>query len=120
MQAKALADRITNYLGNGGYFNPEMMEHEKVRNLLIDCREYFNAQAVTNIMKNPNCDNDKCLQSAGEVRLLPLGSGANLILCKACFEHEIRYRRERNRSLGRENQFQTPTWEMLSKYETTN
>lgn len=34
-----LLARIQSYLGNGGLFNPEMMEHEKVRDLLIDCRE---------------------------------------------------------------------------------
>jgi hypothetical protein len=34
-----LRKRITDYLENGGLFNPEMMEHEKVRALLIECRE---------------------------------------------------------------------------------
>jgi hypothetical protein len=33
-----LTDRITDYLANGGLFNPEYMEHEKVRHLLMDCR----------------------------------------------------------------------------------
>lgn len=32
----ALRDRIRNYFGNGGLFNPEHMEHQKVRNLLMD------------------------------------------------------------------------------------
>jgi hypothetical protein len=31
--------RIQNYLGNGGLFNPEMMEHDKVRDLMMDCRD---------------------------------------------------------------------------------
>ena len=30
--------RITEYLFLGGLFNPELMEHDKVRDLLIDCR----------------------------------------------------------------------------------
>lgn len=30
---------ITEYLSVGGLFNPEAMEHDKVRDLLIDCRE---------------------------------------------------------------------------------
>jgi hypothetical protein len=34
-----LVERIRNYLGNGGLFNPELMDHEKLRDLLIDCRE---------------------------------------------------------------------------------
>lgn len=37
--AEELLGRIQSYLGNGGLFNPEMMEHEKVRELLIDCRD---------------------------------------------------------------------------------
>ena len=32
-------ERINDYLSCGGLFNPEMMEHEKVRALLLDCRE---------------------------------------------------------------------------------
>ena len=32
-------DKITEYLSNGGYFNPELMEHDKVRDLLMDIRE---------------------------------------------------------------------------------
>ena len=32
-------ERINDYLSCGGLFNPEMMEHEKVRELLLDCRE---------------------------------------------------------------------------------
>lgn len=34
-----ILDTIQSYLGNGGLFNPEMMEHEKVRNLIMDCKE---------------------------------------------------------------------------------
>jgi len=33
-----LIERINNYLQNGGLFNPEVMEHDKVRELLIDCQ----------------------------------------------------------------------------------
>jgi len=32
-------DKITEYLSNGGYFNPEFMEHDKVKDLLMDIRE---------------------------------------------------------------------------------
>lgn len=31
-------ERINNYLSSGGLFNPELMEHDKVRDILIDCR----------------------------------------------------------------------------------
>lgn len=30
--------KITEYLSVGGLFNPELMEHDKVRDLLIECR----------------------------------------------------------------------------------
>ncbi len=33
-----LVERITEYLSLGGLWNPELMDHEKVRELLIDCR----------------------------------------------------------------------------------
>jgi hypothetical protein len=36
---RELIQRITNYLAAGGLVNPELMEHEKVRDLLIDCRD---------------------------------------------------------------------------------
>lgn len=35
---EALQKRITEYLSQGGLFNPEAMNHEAVRDLLIDCR----------------------------------------------------------------------------------
>jgi hypothetical protein len=33
------SERITEYLEKGGLFNPELMEHCLVRDLLIDCRK---------------------------------------------------------------------------------
>lgn len=36
-----LLERIQSYLGNGGLFNPESMEHNKVRDLILDCNEYI-------------------------------------------------------------------------------
>jgi phage shock protein A len=33
-----LATRITDYLLGGGLFNPELANHDAVRDLLIDCR----------------------------------------------------------------------------------
>lgn len=32
-------DKLTEYCLHGGLYNPELMEHEKVRNLLIEARE---------------------------------------------------------------------------------
>lgn len=39
--APDLLARMDSYFGNGGLFNPEMMEHDKVRDLIMDCREYI-------------------------------------------------------------------------------
>jgi len=33
------SERITDYLEKGGLFNPELMEHCLVRDLLMDCRK---------------------------------------------------------------------------------
>ena len=41
-QIKELSDRITEYLFNGGLFNPELADHVAVRDLLIECREVLN------------------------------------------------------------------------------
>jgi hypothetical protein len=38
-RAKELSDRITQYLVMGGMFNPELANHEAVRDLLIECRK---------------------------------------------------------------------------------
>ena len=46
MTRQELQDRITEYLCAGGLFNPEMMEHEKVRELLMDIRDYLNEQSL--------------------------------------------------------------------------
>jgi hypothetical protein len=36
-----LKSRINNYLENGGFFNPEHMDHEKVSELLLECRDFL-------------------------------------------------------------------------------
>ena len=37
-EIKPLLDRIQNYLKCGGFFNPECMEHDKAKDLIMDCR----------------------------------------------------------------------------------
>lgn len=66
---------------------------------------------------NPNCDGSHCSRPQGEVRLLPTGGGGNLIVCRACFEHEMRWRRDRNRELADDCKFDLPAWESLKVYE---
>lgn len=66
--------------------------------------------------KNWNCDNDKCKEAHGEVRVLPTGGDGNIILCRACYVHEMAYRRDRNKSLGKFARFALPEWEELEVY----
>lgn len=68
-------------------------------------------------MSNPNCDGSYCgCNSTGEVRVLPLGGSANGILCHRCYEHEIAYRRQRNKALAVDCAFDLPVWESLEVY----
>ena len=43
--SKTLRDRISAYLSGGGLFNPELANHEAVRDLLIECRDALADQA---------------------------------------------------------------------------
>ena len=43
-RAKEILDRIKNYLVSGGLFNPEAMEHKKVRDLIMDARDLIDTQ----------------------------------------------------------------------------
>ena len=43
LDPKVLAARITEYLALGGLFNPELMDSDRVRDMLIDCRDYLAA-----------------------------------------------------------------------------
>lgn len=39
-----LRRQIQSYLGNGGLWNPEAMEHDKVRQLIMDFRDYLDGK----------------------------------------------------------------------------
>lgn len=70
------------------------------------------------MIHNPNCDGSKCQSEHGEVRLLPTGGDSNAILCRACFDNEIMFRRERNASVLHpvSTKFDLPAWETLKVY----
>jgi hypothetical protein len=70
-----------------------------------------------NHLKNNNCDNAKCTDAYGEVRLYPLGGGANLILCHACWEHENRYRLARGRETGNPAGWPQLNWSNAEVYK---
>ena len=69
-------------------------------------------------MNNPNCDGTHCVHASGEVRLLPYGGGGNIILCKNCYLHEMRYRAQRNVEL-RATVYAIPAWKDLAVYQGT-
>ena len=62
-----------------------------------------------------NCDGSGP-HEPGDVRVLPTGGDGNMILCRNCYEREIRYRVDRNRELGDFAKFALPAWEALKIY----
>lgn len=68
-----LINRITDYLAIGGLVNPEMMEHEKVRDLLIDCRDALSKQNEKGLLMTPPKSN-KCNPDAMASFAAPTGS----------------------------------------------
>lgn len=71
-----------------------------------------------NPRKNWNCDNEHCTDAQGEIRVLPTTPGpygGNALLCRACYEYEMRFRRSRNAELGTQA-FDLPAWDTLKVY----
>jgi hypothetical protein len=65
--------------------------------------------------RNPNCDGEHCVADS-EVRVYPLGGGANLILCRSCFAHENAYRRQRAAQTARALDWPLVEWETAERY----
>lgn len=61
---------------------------------------------------NPNCEGDRCHVRSGQVRKMRMGrvGRANGILCRACWAHELQFRRDRNRNLEAFAQYDLPSW----------
>jgi len=70
-----------------------------------------------NRTKNWNCDGARCTDANGETRMFPLGGGANLILCSACFAYENRYRARRG---GERYGFPAINWVTAKRYPETS
>ena len=67
-------------------------------------------------MQNPNCSGSHCRSETGPVRVYALGGGGNLILCRACWQHENDYRRQRGRDTGAPENFPVLNWEAAETY----
>lgn len=66
--------------------------------------------------RNWNCDGSRCDSRSGEVRKMPLGGGANLILCRTCFAHENAYRARRGKETGRPDDWPIVQWQAAEVY----
>jgi hypothetical protein len=58
--------RIREYIGHGGLFNPDLMDHDKVRDLVVDCRDAI-AAALAEI-DQLTAENDRLTHSLRDVR----------------------------------------------------
>lgn len=66
--------------------------------------------------KNWNCNGSHCKEINGEVRLYPLGGGANLILCRRCWAHENLNRIIQGSGAQCPENFPTQSWDDASIY----
>jgi hypothetical protein len=67
---------------------------------------------------NPNCDGSHCKSETGKVRVYPLGSGGNLILCHACWAHENQYRYNRGLETKQPENWPQENWATAEGYPT--
>jgi hypothetical protein len=58
--------QIDEYLSVGGLFNPEAMEHDKVRDLIIECRAEIEhlVNSIDEIRNVPLWDEYRCIEIA--------------------------------------------------------
>jgi hypothetical protein len=62
----SILERISEYLHLGGLFNPEMMEHDKVRDLIIACRDEINDLVKDRVRLNWLEEQNACLRFDAE------------------------------------------------------
>jgi len=53
----------------------------------------------------------------GTVKIMRAGTDSNLVLCRACWQKELAYRRERNTWLEKFAQHSLPSWDEAEVYE---
>lgn len=63
-----------------------------------------------------NCDGSGTHMGPQEVRVRPIGGGANLILCKACWVRENRYCYERGEETGSPHSWPQQNWDKAEVY----
>lgn len=74
-----------------------------LRARLTGRNSYAGTKGKKTMSKNYNCDGAHCTDPKGEVRTYKLGAGGNLILCRACWQHENAWRCEQAKIYDPEN-----------------
>ena len=72
---------------------------------------------------NPGCDGANCTSSKGEIRALPVSTNpdhGNMLLCRSCYDHELKHRRNSNHRRSEDSKYQTPKWNDLKIYQSQN
>ena len=80
--AKNVLARIQTYLGNGGLFNPELVNHVAVRELIIDCRAALEASEAARVKAEQERDayRSKLMQLADATEVSGMSwSGFNVL-----------------------------------------
>lgn len=67
----------------------------------------------------PGCEAGLCTTDSGELRSLPTGGDGNAILCRACFNHEMVFRRDFNQhNKHNGSRLDLVSWTSLKVYES--
>ena len=90
LDPKVLAARITEYLALGGLFNPELMDSDRVRDMLIDCRDYLAAlsspeQGSEAVSAPPSTR----WQDSGKVKAAQRGLDAAIVREIGAWDHDL-------------------------------
>lgn len=67
-----ILDQIKSYLGNGGLFNPEMMDPDAVRNLIMNARDKIESLETERAKWERSCHHwaDRELEATGRLNVL--------------------------------------------------
>lgn len=65
---------------------------------------------------NPNCGNDRCKLSTGQVRRVPTSDSGAIILCFSCYMYEMAWRIQENRRKDIACKYDIPLWADLEIY----
>ena len=67
-------------------------------------------------IENYNCDGEVCREPHGPVKRMPIGGGAGLILCQACWAHENRHTYNHNIKNGKDPLEGQEDWYSFPEY----